>query len=113
MLARKSLDTETFRHGLQRTLLGRGAHAQGRPCSSQHWPGGEASLLAQVNGDLSRQQGHGGGKELENAHRGLVHTWHCAKGSTHNISFNPHNSAEAGVSIPISQMRPAKLIEVK
>lgn len=44
---------------------------------------------------------------------GLVHTRHCAKGPPHNASFNPHRSAEAGISIPISQMRQMKLREVK
>ena len=35
----------------------------------------------------------------------LVHTWARAKCPAHSISFNPHQSAEMGMSVPISQMR--------
>lgn len=42
---------------------------------------------------------------------GLVHTRHCAKCYPHDISFNPHKSAEVGISIPISQMRQKKFRE--
>lgn len=74
------------------------------PASSEHQPLGAALTLvsvftgrADLRGPLCSQVG----RRLTR----LVHTWARAKCLTHSISFNPHQSAETGMSVPISQMR--------
>ena len=75
-----------------------------RPASFEHQPLGTALTLVlafTVRADFRGPLCSWVGRLLTR----LVHTWARAKCPAHSISFNPHQSAEMGMSVPISQMR--------
>ena len=74
------------------------------PGSSEHQPLGAALSLVSVFTGRADLRGPLCGRVGRLLTR-LVHTCTRAKCPTHSISFNPHQSAEMGMSVPISQMR--------